>query len=203
MADEWNWTSRLDRAFTQRIYLMECSKVYSGLDPRFKFKVMGASGSAYKIKINNERISCKCPDHTVRHSLCKHLLFILIRALNQSDSIIYDSYFTSSSFRTIPETLVGCNEFIRKRELGEFTSVFKPNNNTDTNIPKIIRKPYLDDSCPICCEDFSETTNEDTLWCKTSCGKSVHTNCFAMWHSTKGESVTCVHCRAKWDFSNL
>lgn len=67
---------------------------------------------------------------------------------------------------------------------------------------KVIKqKPITnDDECPICFEKLiDEKTN--ILFCSTSCGNSLHKNCFEKWRRAKvsvSEPVTCPFCRVQW-----
>ena len=57
------------------------------------------------------------------------------------------------------------------------------------------RKPIADD-CPIC---FTRLEEEESVWCKASCGNNVHKSCFEHWAKTKPGNATCVYCRAPWE----
>jgi len=56
----------------------------------------------------------------------------------------------------------------------------------------IIRKPYAGELCAICMDTMEE--HDDLIWCQTTCGQSVHLNCFACW-STHRDTKACVYCR--------
>lgn len=64
------------------------------------------------------------------------------------------------------------------------------------------RRPLDRDACPICCEDLVE--GPDLLWCRASCGNSVHRVCHDRWtaaHLKRHNSLdtlACVYCRARW-----
>ncbi|XP_014562465.1 hypothetical protein COCVIDRAFT_10920 [Bipolaris victoriae FI3] len=62
-----------------------------------------------------------------------------------------------------------------------------------------------DTACAICLDALdaaSEAEEEETVWCKDGCGKSVHRVCFEVWEwhcADAGRDATCVLCRATWN----
>ena len=75
--------------------------------------------------------------------------------------------------------------------------VMKIKNKLD-NKNEIIKKD-INDLCPICLDDLEN--GEELDYCKFSCGKSIHKNCYFMWCKTKQD--TCVYCRAKWSKNEI
>ncbi len=67
-------------------------------------------------------------------------------------------------------------------------------NGTPLSDTQKVDKKSEDDLCPICLDDL--TNGDDLDYCKYSCGKHIHLDCFNMWSKQKGS--TCVFCRAKW-----
>jgi hypothetical protein len=59
---------------------------------------------------------------------------------------------------------------------------------------KETQQKSIDDLCPICLDDLENGDEID--FCKYSCGKSVHSECFEMWAKSKGPN--CVFCRESW-----
>jgi len=83
--------------------------------------------------------------------------------------------------------------------IGEnFKKIYSQKKNPD------LLKKSKDDLCLICIDDLEN--GEDIDFCKGSCGKYVHVECFQMWCKSKGVK-TCVFCRAEWitntDYLNL
>ena len=191
---EYNWTSRLDRALTQRIYMMhehcrECN------DHEFRFRVMGATGMPYDVVVDGDGgdVYCSCPDHTTRGNFCKHLIFMFIRVLQFSSDEVYNQYFSHGVYTTTPQTVTACQEFFRRKERA--IEMLDPEQE-DVGVAQ---KPIDDeDDCPICYENFSETADETVLWCRAACGKSVHENCFMKWTQARRQDVTCVYCLSIW-----
>jgi hypothetical protein len=175
--------SRIERAFVQRIYMMQMTRL---TEREFNFMVMGASGMPYNIKIRQGSfISCSCPDHDKNHKLCKHLLFVLIRVLKESRLTVQNDYFVKGIFATTQSTFDKCIQYSIDVSV-----------NVDMPLLSgmVQQRDTTDESCPICFEDFVKS--EDLVYCKTSCGKSVHTDCFVKW--AKVRTATCVYCRSNW-----
>lgn len=169
---------------------------------------MGNSGSAYDIRVDERRVFCSCPDHASRGNLCKHLMFVLIRACKMPQQDIFRDYYSVNRFNSTEETLTKCQEFFQRREEGLEGERFRP-DPVDTKSAKevavrpTVERKEIDDCCPICYEDFADTQNENTVWCRYGCGKSLHENCFLRWsqsQSMKRQTVNCVYCRTQWDY---
>lgn len=183
--NNYNWMSRIKRVFTQRIYLIEVNNYQKD---SYLFKIMGNSDNSYEINIKKHAdITCSCPD-CKNGNLCKHILFLLIKVFRMTSHDIFLDYYKDDNFLLSPDTLPYCNawyaDHMREKEL------------------KLLIKKDIDDtdSCPICCELFFETKDEETVWCRESCGKSVHKSCFEKWSDSLGHNrVTCVYCRSPWN----
>jgi hypothetical protein len=64
-----------------------------------------------------------------------------------------------------------------------------------------VRRRAIDDSCPICYEDFLLRDQHQLVWCKSGCGRTVHKTCFDTWKTAcldRGAAATCVICRTQW-----
>jgi len=59
---------------------------------------------------------------------------------------------------------------------------------------KQVTQKDTDDLCPICLEDLEN--GEELDYCKFSCGKPVHTECYKMW--LKKKAAKCIYCQANW-----
>ena len=54
------------------------------------------------------------------------------------------------------------------------------------------------EACPIC---FEELEGEQCDYCRRSCGKTVHGECFLRWATARRDAwgaATCPYCRAPW-----
>lgn len=203
---DYDWRTRLDRAFTQRIYLMDASgSPPESLEPDYHFKVMGNSGLPYDLVIDSQNLYCSCPDHSQRGNLCKHLMFVLIRAMGHTTDSVFETYFSNNTFTPSALTLAKCKLFLDRRSQGLIDINYQP-APSPRHLPAVVKDvPQKtiepDDDCPICYEDFTTTQGESVVWCRASCGKSLHENCFVKWAQEaerKRTPVSCVYCRAKW-----
>ncbi|OCK83899.1 hypothetical protein K432DRAFT_321429 [Lepidopterella palustris CBS 459.81] len=62
------------------------------------------------------------------------------------------------------------------------------------------RRP-IEEHCPICYTAMAELPLEALVWCKASCGQSVHRECFDKWRRSRPHAsvpLTCVLCRQPW-----
>lgn len=63
------------------------------------------------------------------------------------------------------------------------------------------RKPITEGTeCPICYCDMEP--QQETVFCKDSCGNNLHKECFNKWFATMGRKTTCPYCRAPWPAEN-
>ena len=79
----------------------------------------------------------------------------------------------------------------------------KAKHNYESQFNSKIYKPVeqkIDDMCPICLIELDDKSNKNELYyCKFSCGKSVHKECFDMWVNSGERNNKCMFCRAPWD----
>ena len=72
---------RMERCFTDNIYLIEALPPDSEDDTERTYVIMGHSGNVYNVTIAN-RPHCTCPDFYLRRNRCKHIYFVLMRIMN-------------------------------------------------------------------------------------------------------------------------
>lgn len=200
---DYDWQSRLQRAFTQRIYLMESEAMENG---SFRFKMMGNTNKPYDISVaNGEAISCSCPDHQMWGNFCKHMMHLLIRVIGMTREQVCDHYYKNENFVSGCETMHPLERWFARKE-SNLNAVGDMDEAEDVEIPgQVKRRPIEeDDDCPVCYEQFSDTANEPTVWCRAGCGKSVHQSCFLKWSQALGQkygshkALGCVYCRTEW-----
>lgn len=197
---DWQFKSRVDRAFSQRIYLIDTTYLPSEENiakkgtEAFFFEIMGNSGTAYGISfIENKKIHCTCPDHNINGNLCKHLLFVLIRVLGFSTDQVFKDYYepayndSPDKFMITQITVERSIRYMEHRKTLSDTTEIGPDGKTRKEVDKT-------EPCPICLEDLGE---EQLVWCKAQCGNSVHQSCFLKWFQKKSDA-SCVLCRAQW-----
>lgn len=75
---------RIDRALSQRLYLLRQDDTSTDGSLSKKFSVLGSTGNVYEVKISRVP-SCTCPDF-LRGHVCKHIIFVIARVLRVSSS---------------------------------------------------------------------------------------------------------------------
>jgi len=163
---------RIERAKTEKIYLVNRNiNNDSAL-----FDVMGSSGKIYQVKLSGHP-TCTCPDHSLRKSRCKHILFILVRIFKLDNPY--------------QEKFIG-------------TDIIKYINLYKDNISKLNKKynmmekcidvgaKCLDNECAICLDLI--LNGEKYVYCKQVCGKCIHEECYDMIIKTKIDKK-CVYCQ--------
>jgi len=173
---------RIERSGDARIYLIRQPES----DP-YKFEVCGTTGRLYTVRLCVPQPTCSCPDHAYRKNRCKHIYFVLTRCLRMSQEVAMRRQFDGATIET----------FLARWVQSRHAVVGAPPVPAAPTAPDN-RKPFDGESCPICLDDMQEAAN-DTTWCRTQCGKSVHVACFGQWQKHRGS--TCVYCRAPMDFA--
>eukprot|EP01116_Phalansterium_solitarium_P017391 TRINITY_DN4270_c0_g1_i2.p1 TRINITY_DN4270_c0_g1~~TRINITY_DN4270_c0_g1_i2.p1 ORF type:complete len:343 (-),score=103.64 TRINITY_DN4270_c0_g1_i2:261-1289(-) len=198
------FAARLQRALQQRLYLISRSDV-GPLEK--KFVVLGSIGNVYDVVISH-RPTCNCPDFGKGY-LCKHLLFVFLRVLrvDRRSVWIYQKALLSEELREMfatappaPAAVLACKKVVKRyNEIKSGKDETPQNDEDDADDGAAVKRRPLADDCPVCYEELK--ASEATVWCKASCGNSVHTDCFDRWALSKkrgGEQVSCVWCRAEW-----
>lgn len=159
-----------DRALSQRMFVLDRQRPSSYEE---HITMAGTTGNIYTITISKEP-SCTCP-HAQKGNQCKHIVYVLSRVLKVPSELSYQLAFLSSELVEIFD------------RAGPLPSSDEGGGAKDRNGN---RKPFdKTDDCGICCCEFGE---EQTVYCKASCGNSVHEACFERWATSKrGEKVTC------------
>ena len=145
---------------------------------------MGSTGNVYDVTISNIPI-CTCPDFTTRGNRCKHIFFILIRIMKETDPD--KDEFSDDDIKLM---LQNKNLF----------SVYTANNITIEKYKKltndqIISAKGIDDLCPICLDEIN--IGEEYEFCKQDCNRCVHKICFSMW--CKKNVAKCLFCKKPWN----
>ena len=69
-----------------------------------------------------------------------------------------------------------------------------------------VSRRTVDDDCPVCREAMADTPLADLVWCKASCGRSIHSECFGSWQAlvvSQRRRLTCVVWYVIFKFSCL
>lgn len=204
---------RISRAVYQRMFLLSRNTTrtidYGGkqFEMASDFKVIGSTGNVYDVTIDS-KVQCSCPDF-IKGNLCKHVLFVMLKVLRvgQRDPVLVQKGLLQEElfriFQEAPRNVRGAlaDEFTRSAyQAATGDDVGAGEAEAKKEAEKGVTQKSLDDEdCAICYEEFK--AGEAVVWCRSSCGKNVHTACFQMWAATareKGTQITCVYCRAPW-----
>jgi hypothetical protein len=167
---------RLDKSLKERIYLLLANQISL---THWKFNVRGQSNRIYEQNLTSNSYSCSCPDHSTKHTFCKHLLFLLVRVATQMDlaEIICDN---KNNWNSVAFDI--CSSSWIERLKNHINS----NNNVDKNA--------VGSDCSICFEEMK--SDEKLVKCITTCKNYFHNSCISMWLSTGHDN--CPLCRGKW-----
>lgn len=191
---------RIERAMTQRMYVMSARGE--------NFKVMGSTGTPYTIKVTNANITCTCPDHTQRHSTCKHMMFLVGRVGRNREML---DRLVRNRYATVRESGPQMRDCIREGfvalrgaipdevdveegQVGTGHAAAVPKESPKKRKAEVDRRG--NESCPVCFEDFAEDGDDEKKpFCSRQCGTEFHGSCIRMW---VGKHPTCPMCRAAW-----
>lgn len=187
-------SSRKERGKVQKLYLIERLPFKSNYEKNYI--IMGSTGNIYQVDIKDTP-SCSCPDYQTRFNRCKHIYFVLIRIMRVKNSEVDNESYTKSElkkmFQSIPNIIE--NVFVNHNIKKSYESKYKNKLLNKDVVDEIIEQKSTNDLCPICLDDLEN--GEELDYCKYSCGKPVHKDCFSMW-LIKKKSNECVFCRQLW-----
>jgi hypothetical protein len=197
---------RIERALSQRLYL-----VHRQVDDELKqtFAVLGSTGNVYAVVVGSQP-ACTCPDHA-KGNLCKHILFVFLRVLRVSSTnpVVWQTALLTAELREIfasaPSVGAAPLASAAVRRTWSHVSGVPPNDEGPVAAAPIERKP-VSGPCPICFEDMEDEASaagrrpaEATVWCKATCGQSLHASCFRQWTAHSKGAPTCPYCRSAWE----
>jgi len=134
-----------------------------------------------------------------KENFCKHILFIYLKVLKlKRKELVYQTALLAEELKEIfaeaPQD-PSSNVIADKQVQEKYQEII--NGKTPSEIPQVTQKQIEpDDTCPVCYDSMS--INEVLVYCKVSCGKSLHADCFKEWARAKNGKPTCVYCRAEW-----
>ncbi|KAL4283218.1 hypothetical protein GQ457_16G001200 [Hibiscus cannabinus] len=175
---------RIVRALRHPLFLLHRSES--------KFFVLGATGNVYMVTLSSTP-SCTCPGRTTP---CKHILFVLIRALGV---LVDDTCLWRRTLRpyrlsrllgtpTSPEALAGPSLRERFHRL-----LSKGKKHGGSGGVEEIGEGTV---CPVCLEEMEKRDKVATCY---TCRNTIHEECLTRRKSSRGRrSANCVICRARW-----
>jgi len=182
------------RARSQKMYLVERKPVVE--EHSREFVVLGSAGNLYTVTISHMP-KCNCPDFE-KGNLCKHILFIYMKVLKvKREQLIYQKALLTIELQEIflqapqdPSANIIADKSVKEK----YQEIISGRPPTEIIVPQKAIEP--DDMCPVCYDTMSPS--ETLVFCKSSCGKSLHALCFKEWSLAKNGKPTCVYCRANW-----
>lgn len=206
---------RLDRAMSQRMFMIErvpCANAPNQVDD---FKVLGSTGNVYTVTIGNFP-SCDCPDCIKGNSPCKHIIFVFLKVLKvpEHSSVWYQKGLTPAEVQWVfqqappaPSGSVAVHSSVRNAYLCATGILPEQATSTSGDNEQFNGKRIeaIGEDCPICYEEMTQQDDvnnkliyDDSLG---GCGRPSHAECFKMWAATtkkNGQHITCVWCRNEW-----
>jgi hypothetical protein len=171
--------SRLSKSSTERIYLLSATQASV---EHWVFKVRGQSNKIYEQNLKTISFSCSCPDHAIRKSFCKHLLFLISRvAINPS--LARELYNDKSKWGIDVFNIL--NKVWIERLQNRMNNIEKKTK---------LHKNAIGNDCSICFEEMKN--GEVFTQCITTCKNYFHEDCLKLWLNTGKD--TCPLCRGKW-----
>ncbi|KRX08394.1 hypothetical protein PPERSA_08593 [Pseudocohnilembus persalinus] len=180
--EEQKKASRVQRAKTQKIYLMQARRI---TDEEWEFLVKGSQGKDYRININTDELKCGCHDFRVRRKCCKHIYFIVSRiAQNEQmlNTMKTKPKLTQTQYNKLDLSLVQ-----RLKDRLDGAKKEQKDKLKDLDLAKLEE----DKDCPIC---FDEMDVSDLTQCAV-CKKFLHDSCMDHW---KQSNDNCPMCRSAW-----
>lgn len=185
------FSTRKQRGINQKLYLIETC-AYDPVVLSRSYVIMGSTGNAYTVTISNIP-KCTCPDHTLNNNRCKHIYFVLIRVMmyQSVDKSIYTDNDLTQMFINIPQIT---NSIHADKNIVDKYHELNKLNNEQIDSHNNLDKDKLDDLCPICLDDLEN--GEEIDYCKYSCNKVVHKECFNIFQIKNGSY--CLYCKKPW-----
>jgi len=204
---------RIDRALTQRLYLVNQEEVVSTNDDEGlarSYAVLGSTNNVYDIHVGKIP-TCSCPDFEKGH-LCKHILFVMLKVLRvpQNSPLIYQKALLQSELQSIfaaappipSHGVVASNVIVSAYQHATGKSPGKGKSSSeaiDVDVEEESKEETdLTDEeecdCPICFEAMPLKVTEALERCCT-CKKRIHKDCIEHWFK---HSKNCPMCRGPW-----
>lgn len=172
-----------------------------------EFTVLGATGNVYTVRISRHP-TCDCPDHA-KGNLCKHILFIYLRALKlaPNNPLVWQKALLTTE---VEEVLGGrhstgsdaadvlASASVRAGYARMTAGQAGGCGGSGAAEDGVVRRKVEGD-CAICFDDL-KGGHEAISWC-ASCGNNLHTKCCDQWvrmRHGQHQDVSCVYCRAPW-----
>ena len=198
-----NIVQRLDRAMTQRMYLIKQQDVSTENNLCKTYAILGSTGNVYDVKIEKFP-SCNCPDNAL---CCKHILFVLLRVLKipKKCPLIYQNALLQHELRYLFEGSPnpGSHIFAKEAVINAFNLSASVTESEDAAANIRHADMEAGAECPICFEELKKSMDnnekkEETILSCVTCTKYIHTDCISLWKKSSPKPTTCPLCRQLW-----
>lgn len=198
---------RIDRARTQRMYLVTKDQDADMESLCCNFVVLGSTGNVYDVAIRRVP-RCTCPDHA-KGNLCKHILFVLLKVMAvPSDSpLVYQAAWLGSELQEMFEGMRlryrnVSGTVLANRAVQESYSRLKRGEDFDDESSANdaafgVARRTGDGDCPICFDSLAGSAK--TTFCRSQCGANFHKDCIQHWLQQQRAKPTCPMCRGPWE----
>lgn len=183
---------RKKRGKAQQIFLVLTHEYVQNVLER-SYDVMGTTGNVYNVCIKSVP-TCTCPDYEKRHKRCKHIYFVLSRimkVLPEHEDVVQ---YSDDDLRKMINSIPKITENLRVDSSKTNRYLNMKNNNGEVK-----RVPVTEeDVCAVCLGEVFEC-DEELVYCRWSCGVSVHKNCFNMYNTFIKTDPKCIFCGKLWE----
>ena len=167
------------------------SATYHSVSHKWELEIFASSGTSYyKVQIprSDALPSCSCPDHRTRGTVCKHLLYLVVRVcrmeMSSSRQLTLQNY-QSLYYEAITQKLLSIFQ------QGDKEEEEKKEERKEEGSPSSPSPAFFGD-CVICLTEIEEA--KDVYTCSAICKKIIgHVQCVEHWLARM--HPTCPLCR--------
>ncbi|GMI30336.1 hypothetical protein TrCOL_g3396 [Triparma columacea] len=148
--------------------------------------MLGSTGNVYEISISTTP-SCTCPDYLKGNAPCKHIIYVLCKALGltRDDPRIWQKALLEVELEDV------LNSKVRKTAMASKSVIDAVSGKTASGRDCEKASPDTSGDCAICFDSLGSEKVETCLTCK-GC---IHAECMKKWLA---RNPTCPYCRSPW-----
>lgn len=178
---------RITKLLTQKIYLIFVKKC---TNRSYIFNLLGHPVRNKPAIIHTVKISshigceCTCLDFRIRHILCKHILFLLVRVGRLTEYTNQEIYMSKTPEEMCAEFAIIIPRILDRINKHKYEKEPSIPNETDIDIGILVK-----DECSICFDDF--INKKQAIFKCIECKNTFHQSCINIW---KRYDVNCPLC---------
>ena len=164
---------RINRALSQRLYVISSTAPPSSSSPSARsFQMLGSTGNVYEISISTTP-SCTCPDYLNGNAPCKHIIYVLCKALGltRDDPRVWQKALLEVELEDV------LNSKVRKTAMASKSVIDAVSGKTSSRRDCETPSPDTSGDCAICFDSLGSEKVETCLTCK-GC---IHAECMKKW----------------------